>query len=169
MAYCRKAIISPTCSVDAATWCAPTQMMSTDKSVHQQHHQGHHHHHNAVDKQAVAGEVLVGFIKALKFKFLGIESADDHDAGKSFTGHQVEAVDQALDALEARQGDDEYGDDQSQQNPTPRPDDPGHGRTFVNGADDGADGNDGRVEDHADEHHQRHLQLGDVIGGARDQ
>ena len=31
IAYCRKAIISPTCSVDAATWCAPTQMMSTDK------------------------------------------------------------------------------------------------------------------------------------------
>ncbi len=38
------------------------------KTVHQQHHQGHHHHHDAVDKEAVAGEVLVGFIKALKFK-----------------------------------------------------------------------------------------------------
>ncbi len=31
MAYCRKAIISPTCIWASATWCAPIQMISSDR------------------------------------------------------------------------------------------------------------------------------------------
>ena len=38
-----------------------------------------------------------------------------------------------------------------------------------NAPDHAADTQDGRVEDHADHHHGHHLDLGDVVGGARDQ
>ncbi len=31
MAYCMKAIMSPTCMCDCATWCAPTQMIASDR------------------------------------------------------------------------------------------------------------------------------------------
>jgi len=33
MAYCIKAIMSPTCRVDSAIWCAPTQMMPSDRPL----------------------------------------------------------------------------------------------------------------------------------------
>ena len=65
MAYCMKAIMSPTCMVDAATWCAPTQMIASDQAVHDQHHQRHHDHHDPVDEQAGTGQVLVGLVEAV--------------------------------------------------------------------------------------------------------
>ena len=40
---------------------------------------------------------------------------------------------------------------------------------FADGADDAADADDGRVEDHAHHHDDHHLDLGDVVGGAGDQ
>ncbi len=59
---------------------------------------------------------LLALSKRSSSNVLGVEGADDHDAGERFAGHQVEPVDEALDALEARQGNDKYGDNEGEQN-----------------------------------------------------
>ena len=111
----------------AATWCAPTQMISSDHAVHDQHHDRHHDHHDAVDEQAGAGQVLVGLVEAVLLEVLHVEGADDHHARQVLAGHQVEPVDQVLDDLELGQGDREDGQDQAEQDDHGQGDDPPHG------------------------------------------
>ena len=56
MAYCMAAIISPTCMAPISTCWAPTQMISSIDTVHDQHHHGHQEDHHPVDEEADSGQ-----------------------------------------------------------------------------------------------------------------
>ena len=107
MAYCMKAIISPTCISRIHLVSAHPDDQQHD-AVHDQHHYRHHEHHNAVDEETGLGQVGVGGIELLLLVLLGVESPDDHQAGRDFARDQIEFVDQFLHRLNLGNADDEH-------------------------------------------------------------
>ena len=95
MAYCMKAIMSPTCMSTGATWCAPTQMMSSESPFMMSIMTGIMTTMTRLMNRHRVGQVPVGPVEALLLVLLRVEGADDHHAGEGFAGHQVEPVDQA--------------------------------------------------------------------------
>ncbi len=132
-------------------------------SVHDHHHHRHHDNHDPVDEQAVAGQILIGFIETGFFERLHVEGPDDHHPGQVFTRHEVEPVNQALDDLEFWQGNREYGQDQAEKHDDRQGDDPPHVGAFADGPDHATDPDDGCIENHAHHHDDDHLDLGDIV------
>ena len=170
MAYCMNAIMSPTCMLRLRHLVRADPDDQQRQAVHDEHHHRHHDHHDAVDEQAGAGQVLVGLVEAVLLEVLHVEGADDHHARQVLARHQVEPVDQVLDDLE-------LGQRQSRRPSTIRPISTTTATAMIHHmdesladrADDAADADDRRVEDHAHHHDDHHLDLGDVVGGAGDQ
>ena len=95
-AYCMKAIMSPTCIVPSFTWWAPTQMMTIITPFMRSIIAGIKNTMTPVDEEARFGQVLIGLVELGFFMFLGVEGADDHQAGEVFAHHQVEFINQLL-------------------------------------------------------------------------
>ena len=138
-------------------------------AVHDEHHQGHHERHDAVREQLRLHELGGSLVEALLLVGLAVERADDGQAREDLARHEVHAVDEGLHDLElgqrhAHQHHDEHEDDRHGQD-----DDPAHGEVRARNHDDAADGEDGRVQHHAQQHDGDHLHQLDVVRAARDE
>ena len=121
IAYCRKAIIAPTCISGVDPDGAEPDDGDAGQVEHQ-HQRRHQDRHQAVDGDGGVGQVEVGEIEAALFVWLAIEGADDAHAGQTFVQHEVQPVDLDLHDLEQRHGpahdeqedehQDRYGDGQ---------------------------------------------------------
>ena len=137
--------------------------------VHDEHHERHHERHDAIREQLRFHQARTRLIEALLLMLLAVERPHDRKAHEHLARHKVHAVDELLHDLELRHGDlDEHHEDERNREHGDD-DDPAHREVGARDHDDAADCEDGRVEDHAQQHHGDHLDLLDIVGPTRNQ
>ena len=139
------------------------------KHVQNEKHDWHHDRHEPGDEERVVGQFRVGFIEAIFFELLHIEGTDDQHAGEILAGDQVQPVNELLHDAEPGQRNGNEGDDHADQDNHSQGNGPPHGGAGIHGADNAADTQNGRIKDQAHGDHGHRLQLGDIVGVARDQ
>ena len=137
--------------------------------IHDEHHERHHERHDAVREKLRFHQARARLVEALLLMLLAVERPHDRKAHEHLARYKVHEVDQLLHNLELRHGDldehhkderdCEHGDD----------DDPAHREVGARNHDDAAYCEDGRIENHAQQHHGNHLHLLDIVSPARDQ
>ena len=137
--------------------------------VHDEHHKRHHERHDAVREQLRFHQARARLVEAILLMLLAVERPHDRKAHEHLARHEVHAVDQLLHDLELRHGDlDEHHEDERNREDGDD-DDPAHREVGARDHDDAADCEDGRVENHAQQHHGDHLDLLDIVGPTRNQ
>src|SRR5664280_3436145 len=137
--------------------------------VHHQHYRWEHQRHQPADAERDVQQLGVGRGEPVLLAAVPHEGPDDADAGDLLAQHAVDPVDPGLHQAEQwpHPGDDRGHDDGQHRN-----DDEQEGRqrhVLIERHQDTADGHDGRRHDHGERHQDQHLDLLDVVGGARDQ
>ena len=138
-------------------------------AVHDKHHHRQHKGHRAVGKQLGLKQILVCLIKALFLVLFPTECANRHNAGQHFTGDQIQAVYQLLHDFKFRhrnagqRADARHHDNNGENNR------PAHAGAGLDYHDNAADCDNRRVQHHAQQHDRHHLNLLNIIGGARNQ
>ena len=137
--------------------------------VHDEHHKRHHERHDAVREQLRFHQARARLVEAILLMLLAVERPHDRKAHEHLARHEVHAVDQLLHDLELRHGDlDEHHEDERDREHGDD-DDQTHREVGARDHDDAADCEDGRVENHAQQHHGDHLDLLDIVGPTRNQ
>ena len=137
--------------------------------IHNDRDRGEEQGEEVADAQGRVGELVVGAGEDLAALLLTDEGADDAYALDLLAHDEVDAVDTVLHGAEARQepaGEDaddgqQQGDEHEQQG--------GQGHVHAQGHDGAAHKHDRCHEHHGRDHEDDHLDLLDVVGGARDE
>ena len=94
IAYCMKAIRSPTCIWPLPIRRPPNQTIANAGEVQDQHHHRHHERHDSVDLDRCIGQVLVGMIEAGLLSWSKrLKERMTRMPVKSFAKHQIELID----------------------------------------------------------------------------
>ena len=137
--------------------------------VHDEHHERHHERHDAIREQLRFHQARTRPIEALLLMLLAVERPHDRKAHEHLARHKIHAVDELLHDLELRHGDlDEHHEDKRDREHGDD-DDPTHREVGARDHDDAANCENGRVENHAQQHHGDHLDLLDIVGPTRNQ
>ena len=169
MAYCMKAIISPTCMVESAIWCAPTQTMSRLTQFMMNIMAGIIKTITRLTNRLVPVRSLLALSNRSSSNFCVPKARMTIMPLRFSRVNQVELIDQLLNHLELGHGDIEDHNDQTDEH------NDGQGMVQLMEAallqrhHNAADAHDRRIAEHTDTHDDGHLNLGDVVRGARDE
>ncbi len=138
-------------------------------AVHCQHHQRHHECHDAVGKQLRAHQRIICLRKALFLMLFPAERANRHDAGENLAADQIHPVDERLHHAEFRHGERNQRAEHRQDDGNRDKNNPAHTRVRIDDLENTADRTDRGEQHHAQQDHNHHLHLLNVVGAPCDE